>query len=136
MQHRSSDLAKRVSTRKDKLGMSEAALAAAAGMSRSTLSRFLRGATRNPRLSTIKNLARALQAPLEDLIGARQLELIGDSESLKQISAGLKDVLAEQFDAVPRHLQGDAANDAAEAMVLVLLKTGRRPTPELYRHLS
>ncbi len=117
------------------LGISEAQLAAAVDTARSTISRLLRKThKKQPRISTLKKVAAALQIPLEQLLGARQLEL--DAAWDPSAGPAFERAMVEQFQAVPRHLKADAAREAVSAMVSVMLKSGKRPSPQLYSHLA
>ena len=107
-------------------------LAGAARMHRTTLYRIIRGATQ-PRLGTLRRIAKALQVPLVTL--TEQIEISSLEERLPEDHA-IERLLVRHFSGVPKSLREQAAQIAITVMVDVHMGLGGGPDPEVLNRLA
>lgn len=116
------------------LGLEPQNVAAAAGISSSTLYRIMRadrGATAEPRLSTKRKLARALRTPMSTLFEDDQLELVANPVITQPgESVSLERLVVNHFRSVPQEMRLEAGRAAAFALVDLVLTLGG-PTTRL-----
>src|ERR1051325_9169948 len=122
---RLSEVGTRISDRASKLGIDCAAIAAAAGISPSTLYRSMRagtGATTSRLLRTKRSLARVLRLPMVQLFNEAQLEILDEPNPPKRIGpTPLERLVLHQLRTTKVQLRERAAKAAAYALVDVIL---------------
>ena len=125
-----SELGWRIYDRMRALNLDASDVAAAAGISSSTLYRLMRAdkaGTSEPRLSTKRKLARALRLSMAELFNDEQLELVYEPvvQSSKR-SVSLDDLVLHHLRSVSSEVRVDATRAAAFALVdLVLTASGQ-----------
>jgi transcriptional regulator with XRE-family HTH domain len=118
----------RVYDRMRALSLEAPAVAAAAGISSSTLYRIMRAdrrGTAEPRLSTKRQLARALHVPMATLFDDEQLELVYEPPIQAPSHAlSVSDLVVHHIRSVPEELRVQAIREAAFGLVDLVLTVG------------
>lgn len=120
-----SENGRRILARLRDLDLKPEAVAAAAGVSPSTLYRIMsarEGATYDPRLRTKRRLAKALRTPMADLFDEAQLEMLEEPRvSMQRQPEVFARLIVHQLRSVQEPLRLRAARAAAYALVDMML---------------
>lgn len=120
-----SDVGSRIYSRMRELDLTLPAIAAAAGVSPSTLYRIMKGGKGSkdgPRLRTKRKLAKALRVPMAQLFDESQLEILDQHEpALDQEPSQLELLILHQFRTVKPSFRRHAARAAVFALVDMIL---------------
>ncbi len=131
---RLSEIGLKISQQMRELGLKPGAVAAAAGVSPSTLYRIMTdGATGDPQLRTKRLLARALKTPMAQLFDEPQLEMLDEhNPPLDHPLEPLEQLVMQHLRIVDRPMQRRAAHAAALAIVDMILEvTGQGRSDDL-----
>lgn len=117
-----SDVGSRIYSRMRELDLKPPEIAAAAGVSPSTLYRIMKGSKDGPRLRTKRMLAKALRVPMAQLFDEPQLEILDQHEPpLDREPSRLELLILHQFRTVKPSFRRHAARAAVFALVDMIL---------------